>query len=406
MVTVTGTSFAPGATVAFGTAQATGVTVTSATTLVATAPAGVAGPPVDVTVTTPGTDGGTSVTSVDDLYAYAAPTVTALSPDTGPAASATVVTITGTNFTPGDTVAFGSAAGTTVTVWGPTVITASSPTTLQGGVDVTVTNPVGTSPISVADQFAAGAPTVMALSPAAGPAAGGGTVTITGNGFVTGATVAFGSIAATGVVVTSPTTLLASVPTGVAGSVDVTVTTPAGTSALSVADLYGYGVPVVTSVSPDTGPLTAGTAVSVAGSGFVSGAVISFGATEVSGTVNATGTSLLVLAPAGTAGSVDVTVTTPAGTSATSVQDLFAYGAPVVTSVAPDAGPLAGGNDVIVAGNGFVPGMTVYFGSQLSPSVTVLAGGTGFYAVAPAGTAGPVDITVTTPPGDIRYHPQ
>ena len=67
--------------------------------------------------------------------------------------------------------------------------------------------------------------------------------------------------------------------------------------------------------------------------------------------------------------------------------------------MAPDAGPLAGGNDVIVAGSGFVPGMTVYFGSQLSPSVTVLAGGTGFYAVAPAGTAGPVDITVTTPQG-------
>jgi len=399
VVTVTGTSFVPGATVAFGTAQATGVTVTSATTLDAIAPAGVAGPPVDVTVSTPGTDGGTSATSVNDLYAYGAPTVTSLAPDTGPAASATVVTITGTNFTPGDTVAFGSTSGTNVTVWGPTVITASSPTTLQGGVDVAVTNPVGTSPVSVTDQFAAGPPTVTAVSPAAGPTAGGGTVSITGDGFVVGASVAFGGIAATGVTVTSPTTILASVPPGVAGSVDVTVTTPAGTSAFSVADFYAYGAPIVASVSPDTGPLTAGTAVTVAGSGFVSGAVVSFGATEVSGPVNATGTSLLVLAPAGTAGSVDVTVTTPAGTSATSVQDLFAYGAPVVTSVAPDAGPLAGGNDVIVAGSGFVPGMTVYFGSQQSPSVTVLGGGTGFYAVAPGGTAGPVDITVTTPQG-------
>ena len=47
--------------------------------------------------------------------------------------------------------------------------------------------------------------------------------------------------------------------------------------------------------------------------------------------------------PAATAGSVDITVTSPAGTSAASINDLFAYGAPVVNSIAPDAGVLAGG---------------------------------------------------------------
>ena len=113
----------------------------------------------------------------------------------------------------------------------------------------------------------------------------------------------------------------------------------------------------------------------------------------------ASSSSITATAPAGTAGSVDVTVTTPAGTSPTSVDDLFAYGAPTIASVAPDAGPLAGGNDVIVSGSGFVPGLTVYFGDVESPSATVLAGGTGFTAVVPAGTAGPVDITVGTPMG-------
>ena len=54
---------------------------------------------------------------------------------------------------------------------------------------------------------------------------------------------------------------------------------------------------------------------------------------------------------------------------------------------------------MIVAGNGFVPGVTVYFGDQVSSSVTVLAGGTGLYAVAPAGTAGAVDITVSSDQG-------
>ena len=398
-VAITGTSFAPGATVSFGTVAATDINVSSSTTLVATAPAGTEAGVVDVTVATPGSDGGTSSSSVADLYSYEAPAVTTISPTTGPAATATTVTITGTGFSPGDTVDFGTTPVSDVTVWGATVITASSPATFTGGADITVSNALGTSATSVNDQFAAGAPTVASVSPAAGPLGGGGTVTVRGDGFVAGTAVAFGGSPATSVTVVSPTMLLASVPSSGVGSVDVSVTTSQGSSARSVADLYAYGVPMVTAVSPDTSSTVGGNQVVITGSGFVPGAVVSFGRVEVGGTVNGSGTSLQVTAPPGAAGSVNVTVTTPAGTSATSIQDLFAYGAPVVTSVAPDAGPLAGGNDVIVAGDGFVSGMTVYFGSQMSPSVTVLAGGTGFYAVAPAGTAGPVDITVTTPQG-------
>jgi len=229
VVTVTGTAFVPGATASFGTIAATNVTVTSGTTLQATAPAGVATGDVDVTVTTPGPDGGTSATSYADLYAYAAPTLTALAPDTGLANTATTVTITGTNFSPGDTVTFGTTDATDVTVWGPSVITATSPGTLQGGVDVTVSNSDGTSPISVTDQFAAGPPTVTNISPSGGPAAGGGTVTVTGDGFVAGAGVAFGGAPAAGVTIVSPRTLVATPPPGGNGSVNVSVATPLGT---------------------------------------------------------------------------------------------------------------------------------------------------------------------------------
>ena len=295
---------------------------------------------------------------------------------------------------------FGLTPATAVTVWGPTVITADAPTSLAGGASVTVSNPDGSSPTSVAMQFAAGPPTVTGVSPAAGPAGGGGTVIVTGDGFVAGSTVDFGGVAAA-VTVTSPTSLVATAPPpGGPGSVDVTVTNPQGPSTTSVQDLYAYGVPTVSSVAPDTATLAGATTVTVTGSGFVPGVVVSFGSAPGTGVaVNATGTSLQVTSPAGAAGSVDLTVTSPAGTSLTSIDDLFAYGAPVVNSVAPDAGPLVGGNDVIVAGNGFVPGVTVYFGDQVSSSATVLAGGTGLYAVAPAGTAGPVDITVSTAQG-------
>ena len=100
----------------------TGVVVNSATQITATSPAGTG--TVDVTVTTPG---GTSATSTADQFSYvAAPTVTAVSPTSGPAAGGTSVTITGTNFTGATAVKFGATTAT-FTVTNATSISATSP---------------------------------------------------------------------------------------------------------------------------------------------------------------------------------------------------------------------------------------------------------------------------------------
>ncbi|MGA2322202.1 MAG: IPT/TIG domain-containing protein, partial [Solirubrobacteraceae bacterium] len=73
-------------------------------------------------------------------------------------------------------------------------------------------------------------PTVTGVSPKAGPEAGGTSVTVTGTGFITGASVKFGSEAASNVTVNSETSITATSPKG-KGTVDVTVTTSGGTSA-------------------------------------------------------------------------------------------------------------------------------------------------------------------------------
>ena len=68
------------------------------------------------------------------------PTVTSISPTSGPLAGGTMVTITGTGFaTTGTTVSFGTAAGTAVSCSSTTSCTATSPTGSAGAVDVTVT---------------------------------------------------------------------------------------------------------------------------------------------------------------------------------------------------------------------------------------------------------------------------
>lgn len=82
-------------------------------------------------------------------------------------------------------------------------------------------------------------PTVSGIAPASGSTAGGTAVTITGAGFVSGATVAIGGAAATSVVVSSATTITALTGARVAGTVDVVVTNPDTGSGTKVA-AYTY----------------------------------------------------------------------------------------------------------------------------------------------------------------------
>jgi hypothetical protein len=72
---------------------------------------------------------------------------------------------------------------------------------------------------------------ITSVAPPAGKASGGNAVTITGTGFVNGATITFGGAAATNVVVVSSTTITAKTPAHAVGAVNVTITNPDTSSA-------------------------------------------------------------------------------------------------------------------------------------------------------------------------------
>jgi hypothetical protein len=167
------------------------------------------------------------------------PTVTNVEPHIGPAAGGTSVTVTGTNFTGESVVRFGATTAASVTVNSGTSITAVSPAG-TGTVDVTVTTAGGTSATSEADRFTYG-PTVTRVEPNHGSPSGGSTVTITGTGFSGTTTVRFGSTNAARFTVNSATSITAVSPKARgAETVDLTVTTPAGTSPTSPADQFTY----------------------------------------------------------------------------------------------------------------------------------------------------------------------
>ena len=183
-------------------------------------------------------------------------------------------------------------------------------------------------------------PIASEVSPSAGPKSGGTTITITGTGFVPGATVAIGqgngttgAIAAT-VTSISSTTITATTGGGAeAGTFYLFVTTPAGTSEARPHAEFTYDpVPVVSKVSPNAGPKSGGTSITITGTGFVPGATVAIGqGNGTTGAIAATVTSIsstTITATTGggaEAGTFNLYVTTPGGTSIPRPVDYFTY---------------------------------------------------------------------------------
>ena len=180
------------------------------------------------------------------------------------------------------------------------------------------------STVAISLSCSVASPTVTGLSPTAGPLSGANSVVITGTNLSNASAVSFGATSATGYIINSSTQITATAPAGAAGTVDVRVTTPAGTSALTASDQYTYvPAPTVTAVSPTAGPTAGGTTVVITGTGFSAApgtGAVKFGASNATYTINSN-TQITATSPANAAGVYDITVTTPGGTSATSASN-------------------------------------------------------------------------------------
>ncbi|MBJ7519947.1 MAG: IPT/TIG domain-containing protein, partial [Solirubrobacteraceae bacterium] len=328
-----------------------------------------------------------------------APTVTDVSPDQGPTAGGTSVTITGTNFSSTTAVSFGGTNAPGFTVNSPTQITVAAPARAAGTVAVRVTNSGGQSADTAADDYTyVAAPTVTGLAPTSGPAPGGTSVTITGTNLTAASAVTFGGVNATGYTVDSPTQITATAPAG-SGTVDVRVTTAGGQSANTAADNFTYiPAPAITSIAPSTGPESGGTVVVITGTNFTGASQVQFGATNATGYTVNSATQITATAPAAT-GVQNVRVTTPSGTSPNTAADDFTFVAlPTVTGLSPGQGPTAGGTSVTITGTNFTGVSAVTFGGVNATGYTVDSA-TQITATAPAGAAGTADVRVTATGG-------
>lgn len=103
---------------------------------------------------------------------------------------------------------------------------------------------------------------------------------------------------------------------------------------------YGYGaVPSVDSVSPTGGGPGGGTTVTLTGCGFTGATSVKFGSTTAPGYTIDSDTQITTTSPAHSAGTVDISVTTPTGTSPAQAGDHFTYGTSTCTGLTMGGSP-------------------------------------------------------------------
>jgi hypothetical protein len=177
------------------------------------------------------------------------PSITSLSPTSGPTTGGTSVTIIGLLLTGTTDVQFDGNSATSIVVVDDSTITCDTPAGALGAVDVEIFNPAGNDTLT--NGFTYYAATLVSILPVAGIVTGGTPVTITGT-LLTGATdVQFDGDSATSIVVVDDNTITCDTPAHIAGIVDVQVFTPSnGNPTLPASFTYGGSQPLRTTQTP------------------------------------------------------------------------------------------------------------------------------------------------------------
>lgn len=270
-----------------------------------------------------------------------------------------------------------------------------------------------------ADDLRLSPPRIDAVTPDRGPAGGSTQVTIRGGPFESQIGVLFGANAAVNPVIVNAHMITAMTPPHAPGVVDVTVLSNGGQTTVLGAFTY-EGVDII-SISPTSGSVAGGSAVTISGNNFSPSTVVKFGG-QIAGSVVVLNPQLITaVTPPHAAGWVSVEVLSD-GTrdsldpltdpkNPTDRLEGFRYIVPNVRvdSIEPAFGPIEGGTQVTIRGALFPDGVGVLFGGAAATHVTRIADGFLTAIVPPAAGEGPVDVTIVYPggqvvvPGGFRY---
>lgn len=242
--------------------------------------------------------------------------------------------------------------------------------------------------------------TITGVSPSAGPVDGGGTVRISGIRLYNTRKVLIGGVETTWRSASDGAAIVADVPPANApGAVWVQLVTGTGrVTAVGPESRYTYqAAPVVTEVTPASGPVAGGTSVTLTGRGFTGTTEVWVGTTLVQHDL-ISDTVIHLSTPPGVAGSAPIVVTGPGGSSTGTPP--FVYAAkPAIEKIAPAKVSTKGGTTVTITGTNLAGATKVTVGTTVAKKLKVISATKVTFTAPKAKKAGSVNVTVTTPGG-------
>jgi hypothetical protein len=371
-----------------------------------------------VTVLNPTPVGGLSGGLSFAITSNPAPAATGMQPSSATINSgAFTLSVTGSGFVTASQVQWNGTNCTTTFV-SSTLITAAIPANAlatPGTATVSVVNPAPGGGASSGLPFTIGsnpAPSLASILPAsANYGSGALTLTVTGSGFLAGATGSQvqwnGANRATTYV--SATQLIAAITAAdlnSAGTAAVTVVNPAPGGGVSPGASFTIGnpAPTITSLSPAT--VATGSAaftIAITGSGFLTASVVQWNGTNRATTyVSATQlTAAITAADSNTAGTASLTVVNPAPGGGVSSGATFTIGNPAPTIASLSPGTVTTGSaafTMAVTGSGFLPSSVVQWNGTNRASTFVSATQlTAAITAADVNAAGAATVAVANP---------
>lgn len=237
------------------------------------------------------------------------PRVISISPTAGPLAGGNALTVTGAGFLPGAVVRIhGIDCPNSVRV-SATQMTCTPGSREAGMYNVAVLNPDSQRGALASAYSYQAAPTILSISPTAGPLAGGNTLTVTGSGFLPGAVVRIQGVDCPNSMRISSTQMSCVLSAKTAGTYNVAVVnTDLQRSVLTGA--YNYqAVPSVSSITPTVGRTAGGELITINGTGFLPGAVVKVGAQLCTSVTVVSSNQIQCRAPANAERSYNIWVT-------------------------------------------------------------------------------------------------
>ncbi|CAM9095296.1 unnamed protein product [Chrysoparadoxa australica] len=311
-----------------------------------------------------------------DFYSDA--TAQSLEPASGASSGGTQVTLYGSGFRLGAdlTVRFG-LIDVPVTYVSSTELLCESPPATPGSVALAVSNNgVDFAAAQVEYQYI-DAISVTLVEPSLGSTKGGTAVTVRGSGFQDDPNLAcfFGESGCVDAMYISETEVTCTTPeaAGEAGAVPFGVSVNGADVALSYQRFEYMADPSFLSVTPTSGPLQGGTAVSLTGEGFVDSDALGcrFGEEEAPAVWVSSSLVMCRVPAAQAAGTIPVELTLN-GHGYYSDGMLFTYyPEPVLLELSPSLGLATGGSEIKITGEGFhfSPNLTARFGQTDVPAV-------------------------------------